>query len=305
MEAKIVSSWQFAVSHTANCRLPTVMDLFHMSISMLSKSIAMTNKEILQADVLDILFENRNKAYGAYALRKNYNHRLQWALGISLALVFLLLIFNLKNEKKEKIAVNSVPDIVVRTVALPKPQTPEPPRPLKHPDVAQIKDVIIKIVPDNEVKKTEVPTVKELETAMISTITKGGISPDSLKGNSNDVKGNGNNDDKITNDTEFYSKSSDAQYPGGKDAFTEFLRKYLNIPEDLEANEKKMVLVRFMVDVDGAISKTEIVQSGAEKYDREVIRVLRKMPKWVPAMQNGIKVATYFTQPVTFIGIEE
>ena len=52
----------------------------------------MTNNEILYADLLDILFENRNKAYGAYALRKNYNHRLQWALGISLSLVFLLLI---------------------------------------------------------------------------------------------------------------------------------------------------------------------------------------------------------------------
>ena len=50
----------------------------------------MTNKEILQADLLDILFENRNKAYGAYALRKNYNHRLQWALGISLSLVLFL-----------------------------------------------------------------------------------------------------------------------------------------------------------------------------------------------------------------------
>jgi protein TonB len=50
----------------------------------------MTNKEILQADLLDILFENRNKAYGAYALRKNYNHRLQWALGISLSLTLFL-----------------------------------------------------------------------------------------------------------------------------------------------------------------------------------------------------------------------
>jgi hypothetical protein len=44
--------------------------------------IAMTNNEILQADLLDILFEHRNKAYGAYALRRNYNDRLQWALGI-------------------------------------------------------------------------------------------------------------------------------------------------------------------------------------------------------------------------------
>ncbi len=59
-----------------------------------------------------------------------------------------------------------------------------------------------------------------------------------------------------------------------------------------------------MVDIDGSISKAEIVQSGGDKFDREVIRVLHKMPKWVPAMQNGIKLAAWFTQPVTFIGIE-
>jgi protein TonB len=47
------------------------------------------------------------------------------------------------------------------------------------------------------------------------------------------------------------------------------------------------------------------LQSGGEKYDREVIRVLRKMPKWIPALQNGITVATYFVQRVTFIGVEE
>jgi protein TonB len=59
-----------------------------------------------------------------------------------------------------------------------------------------------------------------------------------------------------------------------------------------------------MVDGDGSISKTEIVQSGGDLFDREVIRVLNKMPKWIPAMQNGTKVTTWFTQPVSFIGIE-
>src|SRR6266487_4568592 len=152
----------------------------------------MTNKEILQADLLDILFENRNKAYGAYALRKNYNHRLQWALGISLGLVLFLI--SLLYKKK-----NSDQPMFERTeFILPTYKQPDKPKPL-------------------------------------------------------------------------------------------------NTPHELEIGETKMVLVRFMVDVDGTISKTEIVQSGGDKYDREVIRVLHKMPKWVPAMQNGIKVATYFT----------
>jgi protein TonB len=57
--------------------------------------------------------------------------------------------------------------------------------------------------------------------------------------------------------------------------------------------------------VDGSISNIEIIQSGGDNYDKEVIRVLRKMPKWTPAMQNGMRVSTYFTQPVTFVGVEE
>jgi len=47
-----------------------------------------------------------------------------------------------------------------------------------------------------------------------------------------------------------------------------------------------------------------VLQSDGDDYSREVIRVLAKMPKWVPAMQNGTKVATWFTQPVSFIGVE-
>lgn len=83
------------------------------------------------------------------------------------------------------------------------------------------------------------------------------------------------------------------------------MTKYIVTPDDLEAGEKKVVVVRFMVDVDGSITRMEIVQTDGEKYSREVMRVLNKMPRWIPAEQNGLQVATWFEQPVTFIGIEQ
>jgi protein TonB len=55
----------------------------------------MTNKEILQANLLDIVFEHRNKNYGAYALRKNYPQRLQWSVLIALALASLLFLITI------------------------------------------------------------------------------------------------------------------------------------------------------------------------------------------------------------------
>jgi len=64
------------------------------------------------------------------------------------------------------------------------------------------------------------------------------------------------------------------------------------------------MLVRSMVDADGTISKIEVLQSDGDDFRKEVMGVLLEMLKWVPAMQNGRKVATWFTQPVSFIGVE-
>lgn len=280
------------------------MDLFQTSISL--KSIAMTNKEILGADLLDILFENRNKAYGAYALRKNYNHRLQWALGIWLMLVLCLSLLNFSAENLDNRAY-SRPDVVLQTVDLSndRPKIPQTRQQKKLPAVARVRNTQIQIVVDNEVKRTEVPAITDLQHALTSTINQDGISPDSRTDDGNGTNVNANNGDK-KNEGEpgLLSRSSEAQFPGGKEAFVKFLTRNLVTPAELEVGEKKTVLVRFMVDTDGSISKIEILQSDGENYTKEVIRVLNKMPKWIPATQNGLKCATWFSQPVTFIGVE-
>ena len=60
-----------------------------------------------------------------------------------------------------------------------------------------------------------------------------------------------------------------------------------------------------MVSTDGSITNFEVLKSGGESFDREVIRVLKKMPKWKPAIQNGHPAATSFTQPVSFMVHEQ
>jgi len=270
-----------------------------------SESIAMTNKEILHADLLDILFENRNKAYGAYMLRKNYNHRLQWALGISLSLVLLLSIFDVSRGKgfKGSYDDNKKELKLISYVESPVEKKVDPPKPKVEPVRREIAYTSrIEIVPNNI--KTEMPEMTDIGTSDISTKTVGGaLSSDTVQtsrhGDVNETGAERKSDDK-----ENILPSSDAQFPGGKEAFAKFLTKYLITPGELEAGEKRVVLVRFMVDADGTISKTEVVQSDGDDYSKEVIRVLAKMPKWIPAMQNGTKVATWFTQPVSFISVE-
>jgi protein TonB len=77
------------------------------------------------------------------------------------------------------------------------------------------------------------------------------------------------------------------------------------VPADLQPGERRTVQVRFQVSAEGEITKFEILQSGGSIFDREVIRVLKKMPKWKPAIQNGRPIAISFVQPVTFQAIEE
>jgi protein TonB len=84
-----------------------------------------------------------------------------------------------------------------------------------------------------------------------------------------------------------------------------FLQRNLNAPSGLEPGEKKTVSIRFFVSVDGEITDFEVIQSAGRAFDNEVIRVLKKMPRWKPAIQNGQPIARAFTQPVTFVGMEE
>jgi protein TonB len=266
----------------------------------------MTNKEILHADLLDILFETRNKAYGAYALRKNYNHRLQWALGIGLSLASILIFINGRKEKLSDGPGLRKPEIIVHTATISDEKPPQQKTQKQKPihKAAQIKSTAQILIVHDEVP-TDMPTQTDFKGSEISDHTTTGatfsdiVHPDTNGGDNETAK----KGDKPKETVVALSKS-DAQFPGGKEAFARFLTRYLKTPGELADGEKKVVVVRFMVDEDGTISKTEILQSDGDEYSKEVIRVLSKMPKWIPAMQNGLKVTTWFTQPVSFIGVE-
>src|SRR6187455_1702900 len=91
----------------------------------------MTNKEILQADLLDILFERRNKLYGAYALRKTYSRRLGIALGVALSSVLLFILMSFINKKDKRNYNRNREEVVkVSTLMLPedKQKDPDPPK---------------------------------------------------------------------------------------------------------------------------------------------------------------------------------
>jgi protein TonB len=66
-----------------------------------------------------------------------------------------------------------------------------------------------------------------------------------------------------------------------------------------------MVLASFIVSKNGSIEHVKIINSGRTDLDKEVTRVIGKMPLWKPGVQNGHEVSVYFNLPVTFMGVDE
>src|SRR5688572_7835994 len=268
---------------------------------LIQNLFTMTSNEILKADVLDIVFENRNKKYGAYLLRKYYNNRL--AIGLSGMLVFVLIVILIisLNPAARKAIASTIGWRDPVTVSLPPPPAEPPPAALPQQRVRQVlSSNRIEIV--NE--PTNMRTQDEIENALPSTFDVEGITP-------NGVASPVTENTLVQQPVEPPSApppplpTSAASFPGGQQAWMAFLNRYLRTPDELEAGQKKSVVVRFSVGADGSISQFEIMQSGGEAFDNEVIRVLKKMPKWKPAVQNGHNVTVMFTQPVTFMAYEE
>jgi periplasmic protein TonB len=266
----------------------------------------MTSNEILKADVLDILFDNRNKQYGAYVLRKNYSHRLGMALGISISAVLLVFFLLPKNPSSKIVDGSNAGAVVIKTVEFPKDIKkfipPSQPKPIVQ-RFRQQQFTRLVIVDKKDVPPP--PDLRIFETSLISDKTIDGT----IATNTPIINDQGpasvseKTDQKKNSSVDILER--EPQFPGGLEAWLNFLRKNLVAPEELEPGEKKTVSVRFFVSNDGSVTAFEVLQSAGKSFDNEVIRVLKKMPKWKPAIQNGQAVARAFTQPVTFIGVEQ
>jgi periplasmic protein TonB len=271
----------------------------------------MKTELILKSDILDIVFENRNKAYGAYNLRKFYDNRLMKSLAIMIAVVTVLSAFTFIPKKKIALDNNM---FEVKTGYLPpaKEKTKETEKQketakAKEKPVNTKKDVAnIVIIKDPKLADT-IQTIKEKDKIGSVNITKpdngnpGVIEP--LTGDGGDGKGKNPEPVKpaIDINTPVYEAEIMPSYPGGVDALRKFLQRNLTNPKDMEEGEEVSVKVKFVVGYNGKLQSFVTVQDGGEEFNKEVVRVLKKMPEWVPGKSNGQNISVYYTIPVKFV----
>jgi len=269
----------------------------------------MNQDTILQSNLLDIIFENRNKDYGAYTLRKKYNSRLRIAV-FSMMGICILFSLQLLSENSTTVFTQSPPNIF----------TPDPKLSVFHSVTNAGRKSAAKITHTKKISETERPpkivasniinnlpaTPPEIQPSLTGT----GISevnfPSDLDGHNN---GKLNENGRALAQTLEKPAKSDPlgeaeimpQYPGGTKALLAFLKKNIHSPGDVEEGEDVSVKIKFVVNYNGKLESFNIVKSGGEVFDNEVLRVLKKMPLWIPGKSNGQNVSVYYVVPVKFL----
>jgi protein TonB len=264
---------------------------------------------ILKADLLDIIFENRNKDYGAYPLRKYYHERLYKALGITFLFISLLSLYVFIDkptiELTNPFVITDITKSHLKPVEkkiTPVVQKPKQVIPLK-PLNSQIFTSVIKIV-DSTMESTK--PAKNLDSAAISNVNNIGTS----NGNAivkSEIRGEtipvvNNEILKLIDKTKpLLSAEIMPSYPGGLDALMKFLKKNIQDPHEGQYTETISVKIKFIVGYDGVLKGFETVEDGGKDFNNEVIRVLKKMPAWIPGKTAGESVSVYYTIPVKFV----
>lgn len=261
----------------------------------------------------EIVFENRNKEYGAYDLRHQYPRLLTKSFIIGTALFLLaalspfiyLTIKNLTAPPKQEVKADLV-DILEEEpiIEQPKEEEPPPPPPPKEEEkIEVIQNVVPEPVKAPKIETPPPPITKQLETTTGLNNQEGVKAPaytpppppPSTGTKATTVEVKANNPNEIYKDVD-----QSAEYPGGMGA----LRKFLGDNFDtslMEGGEGTLkAKLKFVVEKDGTVSAVTIEEKSPNgDFNSEAVRVVKKLKKWTPAKRNGESVRSYYSVPFT------
>lgn len=247
----------------------------------------------------DLIFENRNKAYGAYVLRTVYTKNVM--KGVLATLVFVALVFyapRLIDYLTPDKVVEKVPPrkLVYTELSAPPPiDKPKPPPPqVQIPKLQKV----IKFVPPKVVKEEvveEIPTIEEIKQHEVAAVEVEGPTEIVFEEPVQEVVVE-EEENKI-----FTVVEQQPEFEGGYEAMMNFIRKNMRYP----ASARRMgvdgtVYVSFVVSKDGSISEVKTIRGISADCDAEAMRVVSMMPPWKPGKQNGKPVFVRFVLPIKF-----
>lgn len=272
----------------------------------------MTQAQLATASLNDIVFDGRNKEYGAYELRAAYERHVRQALGWASLVLLLLLLYPVVS----RLMADAFPvaptekhggDIILDTFEFEKPliQPPVVEKPMIQPPAAQPHASTIQFTPpvvakDNLATGDPVPDQSTLVNTQVSTVTTIGTGDPALIPTDlpTETVAGGVVDTKIYTYVEQYPE---VMAGGGVASIVAAIQKAVKYPAiDLRNGVEGKIFASFIVNSAGEITGVKIVKGLSETLDAETLRAIGTLPKLIPARQNGNPVNVSFTVPVTF-----
>ncbi len=265
----------------------------------------MASTNIFNKDWVELVFEGRNQAYGAYELRLKNSRNIAWGIFLSLIIGVAAIvgprIINAisdlvpkENVKVSEEVILSEPPPIDKTQ--PPPPPVEPPPPLK----STVKFTPPVIEPDKDVPDEPPPTQEKLQEVEASTKTEEG-DENGVDNSLLDETGKGTGEAEVQQI--FTVVEVNPEFLGGEGEMLKFLQSKIKYPQmEKENNISGTVYLTFVVEPDGSISDVKPLRGvrGGPGLEQEALRVVKNMPNWKPGKMGGKSVRVQFNLPVRF-----
>lgn len=269
--------------------------------------------DLYNAEWLDLVFDHRNKEYGAYDLRKNYGRTMGKAMGLSFIAVALFIaasfVFRVKQQKEVIITtVNLDPKLIEPPVEA-KLKKQDPPKSVDPPAPAvQVKTTAIPttVAPDDDPRTAiDPPDISKIEGAIGPKNVEGPANgPENILSTNTTPGGNGTGTAPANPGIVDANDGGLEVMPepiGGAAAWGKFLQKNLRFPAVAqEQGVSGKVILSFIIEKDGSLSNIKVERGAGYGFDEEALRVLKLAKAWKPGIQNGQPVRVRYNIPINF-----
>jgi protein TonB len=269
-----------------------------------------SNFNLYKTEWLDLVFDKRNKEYGAYNIRQHYAENLTRALLISVVLVVGGAIAVGKAIKVEPREIFKKTDVdnsfkyieppVKPELEKPKPETAPPAKPTAPVRTTQFLQMVV--TPDPEAT-VEPPTVAQMQNTAVGPETIDAPESGTLNTPVEPASGPGGKGTEVESNVPVTIEGlSVLPTPvGGDAAWTKFLTKNLRYPDQaIDAEKSGKVWISFIIEKDGSLTDIKVIRGPGYGMDAEALRVLKKAPAWTPGIQRGKPVRVAYTLPINF-----
>lgn len=280
------------------------------------------NVDLTSKEWRDLIFEGKNKEFGAYEIRKNSDRRHN--LAVLFTIIGLIIVgigiwawsiySDYRDEqarlealaKAEAMMQAQTQDAEIKEDEPEQQKYEEEKKPeVKEEVAASVQQTEIKIVKKEEVKNEVITQEERQEDNRVSGVVtqEGSLDVDHHKVVTEQVIATPEppkpeEKPKPKDDEIFVAVEQQAQFKGN---VNKWLSSHINYPQDAADNDiQGRVVVQFCVEKDGSISQVSVLKGVDRSLDKEAIRVVKSMPKWQPAKNNGVVVRSWFKLPITF-----